>query len=342
MLLSSVFVKLYNYCYKYYIHTTFYIFGCVSGGVLAGKLYFLIFLITSILFILTIELKRLPREALYKYSMANVERNGSCVSSNNPSQNMMEKRFPSAIVIGAGKAGTGTLIKMLRLHPSVVSRSGELNYFQRHYDKGYEWYRQQMPASRSDQVTIVKTANYLYKKNTPDRILLFNKAVKLMVILKEPVNRTLSWYAQYLSMYDEKKSFEDIVLLPDSDVVDANSPPIRTGCYSRSLPMWLSKFNRSQILFIDGDVFIDDPYIELHKIELFLNVSSYFSREMFVFDEDKEFYCPVVDGHPECMSPSKGRQHITISHKLRLKLINYFQPCNANLTQLTGQQFSWI
>ncbi|KAH7950033.1 hypothetical protein HPB49_018835 [Dermacentor silvarum] len=53
----------------------------------------------------------------------------------------LEKRLPSALIIGVKKAGTRALLEFLRLHPDVRATGPETHFFDRHYNKGIEWYR---------------------------------------------------------------------------------------------------------------------------------------------------------------------------------------------------------
>ena len=62
-------------------------------------------------------------------------------------QNYMSRRLPGVLIIGAMKAGTGSLRDFLCLHPDVVGRRREVKFFDKNevYEKGVEFYRQQMP-----------------------------------------------------------------------------------------------------------------------------------------------------------------------------------------------------
>ena len=259
----------------------------------------------------------------------------------------LRKRLPSVILIGAGKSGTSAVINFMGRHPSVVSKDGETNYFHLYYDKGYEWYRQQMPVSSPDQLTLVKTAGYLYKTHVPDRIYAFNSSIKLMVVIREPVVRSLSCYAQYVSELskngEKPQTFEEMVLIKETGQVNPKSPPINTGCYSDPLYAWLHRFKRDQLHILDGEILIQNPYLELNKAEQFLGLPRYFTQDMFHYNKQKGFYCPLdADGNEKCMTESKGREHITISSELREKISKHFKKCNENLTALTGQSFSWM
>ncbi|GFN81464.1 sulfotransferase [Plakobranchus ocellatus] len=106
------------------------------------------------------------------------------------------RRFPTAIVIGARKAGTRAILRFIGLHPDVVTSRRETHFFDREYDQGLEWYRQQMPKSLPSQMTIEKTPNYLVDWDTPQRVYNFNASIKLILIVRNPISRTVSDYVQ--------------------------------------------------------------------------------------------------------------------------------------------------
>ncbi|KAH8036950.1 hypothetical protein HPB51_007619 [Rhipicephalus microplus] len=54
----------------------------------------------------------------------------------------LERRLPKALIIGVKKAGTRALLEFLRLHPDVRATGPETHFFDRHYSKGIEWYRE--------------------------------------------------------------------------------------------------------------------------------------------------------------------------------------------------------
>lgn len=73
-----------------------------------------------------------------------------------------KRRLPQALIIGVRKCGTRALLEMLYLHPRIQKAAGEVHFFDRdeNYSKGLEWYRQQMPLSYPNQVTIEKSPSY--------------------------------------------------------------------------------------------------------------------------------------------------------------------------------------
>jgi len=51
------------------------------------------------------------------------------------------RRLPAAIIVGVKKGGTRALLEYLKLHPDVRAAGHEVHFFDRHYDKGLDWYR---------------------------------------------------------------------------------------------------------------------------------------------------------------------------------------------------------
>ena len=51
------------------------------------------------------------------------------------------KRLPQAIIVGVKKGGTRALLEYLKVHPDVRAAGREVHFFDRHYDKGLDWYR---------------------------------------------------------------------------------------------------------------------------------------------------------------------------------------------------------
>ena len=266
---------------------------------------------------------------------------------NNSDHANLEQRVPSVLLIGAAKSGTGALMAFMKMHPSIATKSGEMLYFSKDYNKGYEWYRQQMPLSTPDQITMAKSATYLYKDYVPERIYSFNASTQLLLIIRDPVVRAASVYAQQHAEAQLRNTsistFEEMIFLNGTTDINTKAVPIATGMYARFIPMWLKQFPRNQLLILDGDMLIKDPYVELHKVEVHLGISSYFTREMFQYDQEKGFFCPVrTDGQQKCLGSGKGRKHVEVSEDLKKKLISCFRPFNNQLKNITGQTFSWV
>lgn len=276
------------------------------------------------------------------------------------------KRFPSAIVIGARKAGTRAVLRFIDLHPDVATSKREPHFFDREYHRGLEWYRQQMPLSLSSQITLEKTPNYLVDWDVPKRVYNFNESIKLILIVREPIARAVSDYVQlkeafYRQLASRKErafkngraerfpDFEELAIDPSSGEVDKSYAPVKRSLYSRHLERWLAFFNMSQILVVDGDNIRNRPWEEMAKVEKFLGLSHQVKQDCFVFNETKGFFCVKIIDHKrgngatveKCLSESKGRVHPPIASSVRSKLKNFYQPFNKRFFSKIGKTFQW-
>ena len=115
-----------------------------------------------------------------------------------PVNEKCKKRPPVAILIGVSKCGTRELMEFLHMHPHVEIyqryTTMEMAYFNSiHYFKGYDWLVNQMPCSYSNQLTIMKNSAYFdLPIPTAGRIQKFNSSIKLILIVREPIARTIS------------------------------------------------------------------------------------------------------------------------------------------------------
>jgi len=105
----------------------------------------------------------------------------------------MDGQLPKFLGIGAQKGGTTTLQCLLEQHPQVfVPPRKELHYFSLHYGEGEAWYRRQFADARSNQLCGEITPYYLFHPVAPQRVKALLPNVKLIVLLRDPVERTLS------------------------------------------------------------------------------------------------------------------------------------------------------
>ena len=64
------------------------------------------------------------------------------------------------------------------------------------FEKGLDWYRAQMPLAAASDVVLEKTPGYFTSKTAPARVAALNPQMKLILILRDPLQRTVSDYTQ--------------------------------------------------------------------------------------------------------------------------------------------------
>ncbi len=182
----------------------------------------------------------------------------------------------------------------------------------------------------------------------PRRVFEFNNTMKIMIILKEPSERTLSQYVHNTIRNvtpERTNTFEQLVFKDNSSwQINTKYDAVDTSLYDKHLTKWRKYFSLSQMLLIDGNEFIRDPYPHIKQAEEFLRLPSFFRREQFIFDHNKRFFCFQRSNieQPSCMGKDKGRRHPNISDVVIARLKSFYKPHNDQLFRLTGKQFSWV
>ncbi|GIY56267.1 heparan sulfate glucosamine 3-O-sulfotransferase 5 [Caerostris darwini] len=257
-----------------------------------------------------------------------------------------KRRLPQCIIIGARKCGTRALLEFLNLHPMIQKATEEIHFFDddEKYALGLDWYRRRMPYSFSGQITVEKSPAYFITPSVPERIRLMNPSVKLLLIVRDPVTRLISDYAQLASNKARKErslaSFEELVLGSDGSV-NLGYKAVRIGMYSLFFPRWLRTFPRDQIHIVDGDNLIVDPFQEIQKIENFLGLGHRVLKKNFYYNETKGFFCVRNATADKCLNDSKGRKHPNVSSEVVSTLRMFYAPHNQHFFKQAGVTFNW-
>ncbi|CAL1274003.1 unnamed protein product [Larinioides sclopetarius] len=257
-----------------------------------------------------------------------------------------KRRLPQCIIIGARKCGTRALLEFLNLHPMIQKATEEIHFFDddEKYALGLDWYRRRMPYSFPGQITVEKSPAYFITPSVPERIRKMNPSVKLLLIVRDPVTRLISDYAQLASNKARKErslaSFEDLVLTADGSV-NLGYKAVRIGMYSLFFPRWLRTFPREQIHIVDGDNLIVDPFHEIQKIEDFLGLGHRVMKKNFYYNETKGFFCVRNATADKCLNDSKGRKHPNVSSEVIRTLRVFYGPHNQHFFKQAGVTFNW-
>ncbi|RUS91978.1 hypothetical protein EGW08_000191 [Elysia chlorotica] len=260
-----------------------------------------------------------------------------------PKGEMPRKRFPQALIIGAGKCGTRALIEFLNMHPQVVAAREEIHFFDldQNFRRGLAWYLQRMRYSYSDQITLEKTPSYMWTKRARDEIYKLNRDMKLIVVLKDPVIRLVS---QAIRNKDKDVTGCLLVHAPNGTLlVRDNIRPVYWSIYVNYIAKWLWKFPITQLHVLDSSMLVKDPVGEVQKIERFLGIKPILSKGNFHFDEQKGFYCkrPFYVQNVVCLGNEKGKPHPTLSPEVKELLYKFYRPYNEKLFKVIGTRFAW-
>ncbi len=112
--------------------------------------------------------------------------------------------LPSFVIAGAQKCGTTTLAGVVRQHPEVhLSKRKEIHFFDRHFDRGLEWYESQFSPKPHHRQVGEATPAYMYDATARERLTQTLPEARLVIILRNPVDRAYSHYWHKRRLGDE-------------------------------------------------------------------------------------------------------------------------------------------
>ncbi|XP_055328629.1 heparan sulfate glucosamine 3-O-sulfotransferase 2-like [Paramacrobiotus metropolitanus] len=257
------------------------------------------------------------------------------------------RRLPQALIIGVKKGGTRALLEYIRMHPQVRAPGAEMHFFDRHYERGIEWYRNQMPLTDESMVTLEKTPSYFVTDDAPARIYEMNAKMKLIIVVRDPITRAISDYTQARSKGRSTRSFDEMAFYSNGThrLIDTSWGALRIGLYARHTAKWLEYFPAAQLLFVSGEGLIADPAGEMARVQAFLQLDRLVTGEHFYYDPVKKFPClirPDAPVRPRCLGKSKGRPHPHIHPDVIGQLRDFYKPHNREFYSMVEQDFQWL
>uniref|UniRef100_S4RR65 Sulfotransferase n=1 Tax=Petromyzon marinus TaxID=7757 RepID=S4RR65_PETMA len=207
-----------------------------------------------------------------------------------------------------------------------------------------------MPPTEPGQITMEKTPSYFVTREAPARIRAMGGGrTKLLVVVRDPVTRAVSDYAQTLAKRPRgTPPFRRLAFRNGSaagaPAVEPRWSALRIGLYARHLERWLRHFPRESMLFVSGERLATRPAAELARVQDFLGIARLVTRRHFYFNATKGFPCLRRENHwgqPHCLGNSKGRPHPHIEPELLQRLREFYRPFNLKFYQMVGQDFGW-
>lgn len=174
-------------------------------------------------------------------------------------------RVPNFLYIGTSKAGSTWIFKVLSWHPQIYMYGGKnLGFFSTRYDQGWDWYIGNFDAGPEHKVIGEVSHSYLVSEHAAERIHQHLPETKLMVCLREPVERTFSDYLDGIKNGKLNGSFEE--------ELERTPALIHRSRYATHLARYLEKFDRDQLHICSFDELKTAPDEFAESIFRFLEV----------------------------------------------------------------------
>lgn len=203
--------------------------------------------------------------------------------------------------------------------------------------------RRQMPVSIGNQIVIERTRGYFVHKDAPLRISLQIPNARLIVVVRNPVLRSLLDYTSQCVRNKSKVSFlENFFWNNITGFIDMSRDFVQTSMYVKFMENWLSYFKLEQFHFVNGDMLYKNPSLELSKLETFLNLRNMISSDHFFYNTSIDALCIKkyeCQGRSRCFTENKLKYRPP-SYLVR-RLRDFFHPFNEKFYKQTKQHFSW-
>ena len=185
--------------------------------------------------------------------------------------------LPTFLVIGAMKCGTTSLYYYLAEHPEIgMSRRKETDFFldaHGNWGRGRDWYARQFPegAPERGECSPNYTKRHLFG-GVPGRIASICPDVKLIYLVRDPIERTVSHYLGSCQEGREERSFAAAV----ADVEQSNY--VLTSRYHWQLQPYFDSFAEENLLVLSTEALGAAPAEALRRIYRFLGVDPSFQN----------------------------------------------------------------
>lgn len=261
------------------------------------------------------------------------------------------RALPDFIIAGAQKSGTSSLYNYLRSHPQVLgvcrfrpdgrtTWGKEIHYFDTKYDEPEWWYRFHFPLEAAlayrNAITGESSPEYLYHPYGARRIADMVPDAKIIICLRNPVDRAVSSYWHYVrkgietlpireafareeerTREDKKKMKEDASYFGHNH---RRFSYLDKGIYADQIARYFDRFDRSQILVIRSENLFRDTQTVFDKVVAFLGLPAHRLNDDRVYNSGS--YEEIDDG-------------------LREELRTYYQPHNQRLYDLLELESPW-
>lgn len=248
------------------------------------------------------------------------------------------RSLPRLIIPGAMKAGTTSLFAYLEGHPQLApSLEKEVHYFDMNFHRGPVWYARQFPRPQGDATAAAplpfeSSPYYLFEPRVPTRIRELVPDAKLVILLRDPVDRAFSHYHNNRRLGRENLSFEDAIdaeeerlageeerLLSDPravSLVHKRYSYLRRGLYAEQLLRWRACFPADQLLVIDAGRLFADPRGVLAEVLTFIGADRW--------------------EPPNFAARNEGRHGEAMQAATRSRLESFYEPHERRLADLIG------
>jgi tetratricopeptide (TPR) repeat protein len=245
--------------------------------------------------------------------------------------NLKPVKVPKFIIIGSQRCGTTSLYTYLAEHPQILTPiKKEMDFFSWHFHRGIDWYLAHFPLmpQGGEFVTGEASPSYFDCREAPKRLYSACPEAKLIVLLRNPVDRAISHFYRLRELNWEARSLDRAIsdeierLNQNPEYIIGEEPGnyLARGRYIEFIKNWLAFFPREQLLVLKSEDFYGNVGETVQQVLAFLDLPEYQLSEY------------------QNANPGVYQR---VNESVRELLSDYFKPYNQELEEYLGRKFDW-
>lgn len=249
------------------------------------------------------------------------------------------RMLPDFLLVGTQRGGTTSLFRALAPHPGVAQPNLHkgVHYFDVNYARGLDWYRGHFPLRRGSRLAFESAGYYMHHPLAPERIAADLPGVKLLVLLRDPVERAYSAHKHELARgFETEPSFERALALEPErlagEVERIKAEPgyvshshrhhsyLDRGHYADQVQVLFDRFGRDRVHVAFAEDFFTEPEPCFDAIVDFLGLPRW---------------------RPATFERHNARPGSPLAPELHDRLTEHFAPHDERLAALLGEVPPW-
>ncbi len=233
--------------------------------------------------------------------------------------------LPDFLIVGAQRSGTSWTYGRLAAHPGVLGAwQKEIHFFnrERNFARGPVWYRAHFPHTGPGLLTGEATPDYMFVPRAAERLAALVPEARLIVLLRDPVERAYSQYHHNRRRGVERLSFEAALEAQAEEAGPGErglNSYLSRGRYAEQVLRLLDRFARDRVLVVRSEDLFEAPADALPRIFTFLGLAP---ADLDIAPAETPPYPPMPEG-------------------ARARLVEYYRPHNAQLYDVLGRDMGW-
>jgi hypothetical protein len=246
---------------------------------------------------------------------------------------------PDFLLVGTQRGGTTSLFRALAEHPDVAQPNLHkgVHYFDVNYARGSEWYRGHFPLRRGSRLAFESAGYYMHHPLAPGRIAADLPGVKLLALLRDPVERAYSAHKHELARgFETEASFERALALEPERLA-------REVDRIKAEPGYVSHGHRHHS-YLDRGHYADQIQV---LFDLFGRHRVHVAYAEDFFTEPEPCFDAIIDfldlprWRPAAFERHNARPGSPLPAELQDRLTEHFAPHDERLAALLGEVPPW-